>query len=174
MTHQRYSRNQNGSATGIENVSPSRLAGTPSALTFSEQHKNLDAPARSHLGEISVGALQNVQNLPQDATPIRRHIKAAAAAIHSLDTATPDSLAEDLSNFHIHSPPGQEHSDCIKPKGAAVQQSTICSPSTSLRAQKSVTKTKRTHFALPEKTGSGAEESGSSPRGTSMIYGFSC
>lgn len=159
--------------TGSENVSPSRLAGTPSTTTILE-NKDPNAPGRSsYLEELNIGALQNVQNLTRvsatsapPATPRNKHLKTAVS--FPVDITTPDSLADDLSNFHIYSPPENDAIPVqVESSEATVQQKQEAipiSPKTPV-LQRPTHKAKHAHFALPEQPCDGVEEPNSNLTG---------
>jgi hypothetical protein len=167
MAHQLPHRNH-AVVTGSENVSSSRLAGTPSTPTISD-NKDSNAPGRlSYLEELNIGTLQNVQNLARITTPRHKHLKTKSAVTFLVDITTPDSLAEDLSNFHIYSPPEKdavtEESNKITVRHS--QEIVPVSPQTP-RLQKSTHKAKHAHFALPEQLCDSVEDSNSNLTGMS-------
>ncbi|ERS96270.1 hypothetical protein HMPREF1624_07179 [Sporothrix schenckii ATCC 58251] len=151
MAPQLQPTNHAGFVTGSENVSPSRLVGAPSTPTISDD-KDPNTPVRSsYLEELSIGALQNVQNLAQVPTSRNRHPKAKADVHVPASIAPPDSLADVLSNFHIYSPPEKEAvtSELSKVTVRQTQETVSASPH-SPKLQKSARNAKHAHFALPE------------------------
>lgn len=150
MAHQHRTRHQDPSVTGIENIGLSRHAGIPSTPALSDT-KVHNVPAHLYLRELSAGALQNVKTPQRETKSFSRRTRSAATL--SAEVTTPDSLAEDLSNFHIHSPSGQKDSVGTELKGAAVRRPTsfdhyYSSPSQTHKSHKA----KRTHLTLPEES----------------------
>ncbi|EPE03191.1 carboxylesterase family protein [Ophiostoma piceae UAMH 11346] len=181
MAQQILSRSPSNFRDNGENNRPSSPPG--SLPTTPSSSKDRHVQGRLHLQELNVGALNNAQSLTRHFNPpsILRKANAASGFAKQGDSSTTsiDSLAEDLSTFHIYSP-GKEGDDSVEPTNdtgqghGEVQASTSSISSPYLHTRRSSLRTKHAHFALPDSLSPGdTKEPGLSLTGAAKHESFS-
>lgn len=143
----------------VENNNPSSPLG--SLPTTPSNPKDRNVQGRLYLEELDVNSFTNAQNQNLTRQPTASgstsNIKAGAAfgLTNQFDnsTASVDSLAEDLSSFHIYSP-GNDSVEPTKVNSAGkAPRSSLSKPH--FHTQRSPLHTKHAHFALPESPSTG-------------------